>query len=119
MRREGAKNQKPPPIPVNTGAEIPELVVDRKVLDFRVPEELATLALRRGRGNPTGDSRPFLPGQHFHVYLIAYGAFRFAHEFIRATPRLASGLSGYHFAALACIALGGAGYWKRARALRR
>lgn len=55
-----------------------------------------------------------LPGQHFHIYLMAYGAFRFAHEFARATPRLAFGLSGYHFAALACLALGAAGFLKRA-----
>jgi phosphatidylglycerol:prolipoprotein diacylglycerol transferase len=25
-----------------------------------------------------------LPGQHFHVYLMAYGLFRFFHEFLRA-----------------------------------
>jgi phosphatidylglycerol:prolipoprotein diacylglycerol transferase len=56
-----------------------------------------------------------LPGQHFHIYLIAYGAFRFAHEFVRATPRARPGLSGYHLAALACIALGAAGFVKRAR----
>jgi prolipoprotein diacylglyceryltransferase len=28
-----------------------------------------------------------LAGQHFHLYLMSYGAFRFAHEFARATPR--------------------------------
>ena len=51
-------------------------------------------------------AKRLLPGQLFHLYLIAYGAFRFGHEFLRATPRIAHGLSGYHYAALACIALG-------------
>jgi hypothetical protein len=27
-----------------------------------------------------------LSGQLFHLYLIGYGAFRFSHEFLRATP---------------------------------
>jgi phosphatidylglycerol:prolipoprotein diacylglycerol transferase len=51
--------------------------------------------------------RNLLPGQHFHLYLITYGLFRFAHEFVRATPRLLGPFSGYHFAALA-VALFGA-----------
>ncbi|HEX4644313.1 MAG TPA: prolipoprotein diacylglyceryl transferase family protein [Verrucomicrobiae bacterium] len=42
-----------------------------------------------------------LVGQHFHLYLIAYGLFRFLHEFLRDTPRLAGSISGYQFAALA------------------
>src|SRR5262249_48360046 len=33
--------------------------------------------------------KKILPGQHFHLYLIAYGLFRFAHEFLRATPQVA------------------------------
>lgn len=47
-----------------------------------------------------------LPGQHFHVYLIAYGLFRFTHEFVRDTPRMVLGLSGYQFIALAMVAFG-------------
>jgi len=47
-----------------------------------------------------------LTGQHFHLYLIGYGLFRFAHEFMRDTPRLFGGLSGYQIAALAVAALG-------------
>lgn len=47
-----------------------------------------------------------LPGQHFHLYLIAYGLFRFTHEFVRDTPRVALGLSGYQFIALAMVAFG-------------
>lgn len=50
--------------------------------------------------------RKLLPGQHFHLYLIGYGLFRFAHEFVRATPRLLGPFSGYHFAALAVAVFG-------------
>jgi len=57
--------------------------------------------------------RKIVPGQHFHIYLIAYGAFRFAHEFLRATPEILGPISGYQIAALAIIALGGYGYWQR------
>jgi len=42
-----------------------------------------------------------LAGQHFHLYLIAYGLFRFGHEFLRATPKPFLGLSGYQLLALA------------------
>jgi phosphatidylglycerol:prolipoprotein diacylglycerol transferase len=59
--------------------------------------------------------RRVLPGQLFHVYLIAYGLFRFAHEFLRATPRVAGGLSGYQFAALLIASLGCIGFWLRQR----
>jgi phosphatidylglycerol:prolipoprotein diacylglycerol transferase len=45
-------------------------------------------------------------GQHFHLYLIAYGAFRFVHEFMRDTPRLFGAVSGYQMAALAVLVLG-------------
>ena len=47
-------------------------------------------------------------GQHFHLYLIAYGAFRFIHEFVRDTPRLAGTFSGYQIIALAMV---GFGWW--------
>jgi phosphatidylglycerol:prolipoprotein diacylglycerol transferase len=63
--------------------------------------------------------RHLLTGQHFHVYLMAYGAFRFVHEFMRATPRMWHGLTGYQLAALAVFALGVAGFARRyARALK-
>ena len=61
--------------------------------------------------------RKKIPGQHFHVYLIAYGVFRFGHEFLRDTPRLFWGFSGYQFAALAVAALGWIGYRRRSRAI--
>lgn len=54
-----------------------------------------------------------LPGQHFHVYLIGYGAFRFAHEFARDTPRVWGAISGYHLAALAVLVLGAVGFVRR------
>ena len=54
-----------------------------------------------------------LAGQHFHLYLMAYGAFRFFHEFLRATPRVAGPISGYQFAALAVFILGVAGFVRR------
>lgn len=59
--------------------------------------------------------RKILPGQHFHLYLIAYGWFRFAHEFVRDTPRVIGPLSGYALAALATAALGMAGFILRRR----
>lgn len=45
--------------------------------------------------------RNWQSGQHFHLYLIGYGLFRFAHEFLRATPKPFLGLSGYQLIALA------------------
>ncbi len=66
-------------------------------LGFNVLALAVFLVLRR---------RHLLAGQHFHLYLIAYGLFRFGHEFLRNTPRLSHGLTGYQAAALACVALG-------------
>jgi phosphatidylglycerol---prolipoprotein diacylglyceryl transferase len=76
---------------------------------FNVVAIAGFLVLRRTRA---------LPGQHFHLYLIGYGAFRFAHEFVRDTPRVVGSLSGYHLAALACAALGVWGFARRARGTR-
>ena len=59
-----------------------------------------------------------LPGQHFHLYLIGYGLFRFAHEFLRDTPRVGFGVTGYQVAALGCLALGTWGFVRRAREQR-
>jgi phosphatidylglycerol---prolipoprotein diacylglyceryl transferase len=47
-----------------------------------------------------------LPGQHFHLYLIGYGTFRFLHEFLRAEPRILGPFTGYQIAALVVITLG-------------
>ncbi|MDB6021546.1 MAG: Prolipoprotein diacylglyceryl transferase [Pedosphaera sp.] len=54
-----------------------------------------------------------LAGQHFHLYLMAYGGFRFFHEFLRDTPRVAGSITGYQFAALAVLILGVIGFVKR------
>jgi phosphatidylglycerol:prolipoprotein diacylglycerol transferase len=60
-----------------------------------------------------------LPGQHFHIYLMAYGVFRFFHEFLRDTPRILGPVSGYQIAALGVAILGAAGLFLRRRRSRR
>jgi len=50
--------------------------------------------------------RGLLRDRLFFLYLTAYGLFRFAHEFLRDTPEVFFGLSGYQFIALAMAALG-------------
>ena len=79
-------------------------------LAFNIAAIVIFLLLRR-RGK--------MRGQHFHLYLIAYGAFRFAHEWMRATPKIAGVISGYQLAALACVALGVWGFRRRARLEQR
>ena len=59
-----------------------------------------------------------LPGQHFHLYLIAYGLFRFAHEFLRATPKPILGLSGYQLISLATALAAVVAFRMRARPAR-
>jgi prolipoprotein diacylglyceryltransferase len=50
--------------------------------------------------------RGMLRDRLFFLYLITYGLFRFLHEFMRDTPRVFYGLSGYQFIALVMAALG-------------
>lgn len=50
--------------------------------------------------------RRILTGQHFHIYLIAYGLFRLCHEAVRATPKVFGPLSGYQVASIALVILG-------------
>lgn len=59
--------------------------------------------------------RQILPGQHFHLYLIAYGLFRFGHEFVRVTPRVLGPFSGYALAALLVAGWGMFAFTRRAR----
>jgi hypothetical protein len=71
-----------------------------------------------GMDGPVSPSAPprlrgSLTGQHFHLYLIGYGLFRFGHEFLRATPRLGFGITGYQVAALAVVGLGVLGFIRR------
>jgi len=60
--------------------------------------------------------RKMLSGQHFYLYLIAYGLFRFAHEFQRNTPAMSGSFTGYQIAAVFLILLGSVGFWKRSQA---
>lgn len=57
--------------------------------------------------------RRLLPNQHFHFYLVAYGWFRFVHEFWRETPLVLGPMSGYQIASLALVGLGGVGFIRR------
>jgi len=59
--------------------------------------------------------RRLFEGQRFHLYLIAYGLFRFCHEFVREEPRLFGPITGYQIAALATAGLGVWGFWQRQR----
>jgi phosphatidylglycerol:prolipoprotein diacylglycerol transferase len=77
-----------------------------------VPSEMAFNALALGTALILR-SKNILPGQHFHLYLMACGAFRFFHEFLRDTPRIAGIFSGYQFAALAVFLLGLWGFLRR------
>src|SRR5262249_37096937 len=73
---------------------------------FNAIAVIAFFLLRRGHK---------LPGQHFHLYLIAYGIFRFVHEFFRDTPAVLGPFSGYRIAALGVMALGTVGFLIRSR----
>lgn len=57
--------------------------------------------------------KKWLAGQHFHLYLMAYGAFRFLHEFLRDTPPVAGVITGYQLASLAVLILGAVGFIHR------
>jgi phosphatidylglycerol:prolipoprotein diacylglycerol transferase len=52
--------------------------------------------------------RRLLTGRLFSLYLVLYGTFRFASEYVRETPKIMGGLSGYQVLALLCAAVGGA-----------
>jgi len=53
--------------------------------------------------------------QRFNIYLAAYGAFRFVHEYWRDDHRWFDAFGGYHAAALALVALGVVMWVRRAR----
>jgi phosphatidylglycerol:prolipoprotein diacylglycerol transferase len=54
-------------------------------------------------------------GRLFFVYLLCYGVFRFFHEFLRDTPTLFAGLSGYQVLSAAMVIAGAVMLWKRRR----
>lgn len=53
------------------------------------------------------------PGNLFHLYLIAYGLFRFGHETFRDTPRVLGPVSGYAIWSLLVAGLGAIRFWQR------
>ena len=53
--------------------------------------------------------------QRFNIYLIAYGTFRFAHEFMRDDVRWFAAFGGYHVVSLAIVGTGAWMYLQRAR----
>lgn len=62
-------------------------------------------------------SKRIAPTQHFHLFLIAYGVFRFAHEFLRATPKAFGGVSGYQIIALLTVIAAMIAYRNRERGM--
>lgn len=83
-------------------------------LAFNLLFVAAILPLVRQKGSPNA----WLRGQCFHLYLISYGLFRFAHEFLRDTPKSGWGIGGYQIAALALVVLGLVRGWQRLRMRR-
>ena len=59
--------------------------------------------------------RHWLPGNRFHIYLLAYGAFRFGHEFVRDDVSWFGRLTGYHILALGIFVLGLVRFVQRSR----
>jgi len=57
----------------------------------------------------------WIPGQRFNAYLIAYGCFRFAHEFARDDARWWGPLGGYHLVSMAIVLAGVVLWIRRAR----
>jgi phosphatidylglycerol:prolipoprotein diacylglycerol transferase len=61
-------------------------------------------------------NQPTLRGQHFHLYMISYGLFRFFHEWLRDTPRYFGDLvSPYQLVAATCVVAGVWAFWNRAQ----
>lgn len=56
-----------------------------------------------------------LSGQHFHIYLISYGLFRFFHEFFRNESRLIGPITGYQLVALVVAGFGVTAFIRRWR----
>lgn len=75
-------------------------------IGFQVVAMIGLWVMRRKR---------WLTGQHFHVYLICYGLFRFIHEFMRATPKPFFGLSGYQLLGLMTAIAAAVAYRQRNR----
>lgn len=78
-------------------------------ISFQVVALVGLLVLR---------ARNLQAGQHFHLYLMAYGLFRFAHEFLRDTPKPFGGMSGYQLIALATACAAALAYRRRRGTVR-
>lgn len=61
--------------------------------------------------------RQRMQNQLFHFYLMTYGVFRFSHEFLRVTPKVILGLSGYQWIALLMAVIGVIAYKTRQQKL--
>jgi phosphatidylglycerol:prolipoprotein diacylglycerol transferase len=83
-------------------------------LAFNALIGLALYAWSSRPADPARSNR--LRGQLFHVYMIAYGVFRFAHEPLRDTPRVWHGASLYQLLALALALLGALRFMQRSGA---
>ncbi|MFZ9880206.1 MAG: prolipoprotein diacylglyceryl transferase [Phycisphaerales bacterium] len=57
----------------------------------------------------------WMPTQRFNLYLMAYGVFRFVHEYWRDDHRWTEAFGGYHAAALAVFVAGAWMFRRRAR----
>ena len=62
--------------------------------------------------------RRWLTNQHFHLYLITYGLFRFFHEFVRDTPLILGTFTGYQMWALILIGFGTLRFYQRRNFMR-
>jgi phosphatidylglycerol:prolipoprotein diacylglycerol transferase len=62
--------------------------------------------------------RGWFRGNRFHLYLMAYGTFRFANEFARDNARVVGPLGVYHGLAAALAILGAWGFVVRLRRMR-
>lgn len=60
-----------------------------------------------------------LPNQHFHLYLISYGLFRFFHEYMRDTPKVFSEFSGYQLVSFLLVIVGILGFVIRKRRMQQ
>jgi phosphatidylglycerol---prolipoprotein diacylglyceryl transferase len=60
---------------------------------------------------------PAFTNRLIFLYFMLYGTFRFAHEWLRDTPHLALGLSGYQWISLLLIALGAMMFRRRGKSL--
>lgn len=63
--------------------------------------------------------RSILTGQHFHLYMISYGTFRFVHEWMRQETSLVGTWTGYQFLSLILALSGLVLFVRRQRASRR